>query len=127
MSPQPKSPIKIQEVMKLKNGSIIIQFDTKEAADWIRMPINEASFTKEFDPDTSIRERVHPLMIPRVPTTFDPDDPAHLCEIEEANRIPDKTIKAARWIKPTYRHAPEQRFAHAILSFSSAAEANRVL
>ncbi|KAH9053283.1 hypothetical protein EDB87DRAFT_1569423 [Lactarius vividus] len=101
--------------MKLKNSSIIIQFGMKEATDWIRMPINEASFTKEFDPDTSIWKQVHPLMIPRVPTTFDPDNPAHLCEIEEANRIP---IKAARWIKPTYRCTPEQRFAHPLLLLS---------
>ncbi|KAH9165650.1 hypothetical protein EDB89DRAFT_2076606 [Lactarius sanguifluus] len=118
---------KIQEVMKLKNSSIIIQFKTKEAAEWIRIPTNEALFTKGFDPDSCIRDRVHPLMIPRIPITFDPDNLSHLRKIEEVNRMPVKSIKKARWIKPVYRHAPEQRFAHAIFSFSSAAEANKVL
>ncbi|KAH9048211.1 hypothetical protein EDB84DRAFT_1557007 [Lactarius hengduanensis] len=127
MTPLPPAATKIQEVMKLKNGSIIIQFDTKEAADWIREPTNEAIFTKDFDPDTSIRKRVHPVVIPRIPTTFDPGNPEHLQEIKLANRIPDKNIKAARWIKPEYRRMPGQRFAHAIFSFSSAAEANRAL
>jgi len=95
ITPTPPVTIKIQEVLKLKNGSNIIQFTAKEAADWIRQPENEASFTKLFDPDTSIRKRTHPLLIPQVPTTFDPSNPIHLREIEEANSIPDQCIKKA--------------------------------
>ncbi|KAH9019410.1 hypothetical protein EDB84DRAFT_1566080 [Lactarius hengduanensis] len=48
ISPPPPEGTKVQEVLKLKNGSIIIQFTTKEAADWIRKPENEANFTKDL-------------------------------------------------------------------------------
>ncbi|KAH9055897.1 hypothetical protein EDB87DRAFT_1579552 [Lactarius vividus] len=41
INPLPPKGTTIQEVMKLKNGSIIIQFNMKEAADWIRVPENE--------------------------------------------------------------------------------------
>ncbi|KAH9056541.1 hypothetical protein EDB87DRAFT_1543635, partial [Lactarius vividus] len=71
----------------------------KEAADWIRVPENEANFTRGFNPNTCIRDCVHPLMIPRIPITFDLDNLQHLHKIEEINRIPLKGIKKARWIK----------------------------
>ncbi len=58
---------------------------------------------------------------------FDPDNPNHLREIKEMNRLPTETIKKARWIKPEYRRAPGQSCAHAILSLTSAPLANRQL
>lgn len=117
----------VQEVIKLRNGSMLIQFVTKKAADWLRVPANEIAFTRHFDPDTSIRDRVDPVMVPRVPLTFNPDNPTHLREVEEINRMPVNSIKKARWIKPEYRRAPGQSCAHAILSITSAAEANKIL
>ncbi len=51
--------IKIQEILRLKNGSIMIQLETKEATDWLRSPANEASFTKSYNPETCIWEHVH--------------------------------------------------------------------
>jgi hypothetical protein len=99
----------------------------KEVADWLRIPINEAAFTRHFDPDTIIRDRVHPIMVPRIPLTFDPSNPAHLREVEEVNRMGPKTIKKARWIKPEYRRAPEQSCAHAIFTISSVTDANHMI
>ena len=127
MVPMPPEGTEIQEVIKLRNGSVVLQFATKEAADWIRIPANEVAFTRRYDPEAFIRDRVHPIMVPRIPITFDPNNPKHLREIEEVNRMPSKTIKKARWIKPIYRRAPEQSCAHAIFTISSAAAANRLL
>ena len=93
--PPPPPGTEIQEVIKLRNGSLILQFESKDAADWLRTPVNEAAFTRRFDSDTTIRDHVHPIMVPRIPTTFDPDNPAHLREIEEVNRMPTKSIKKA--------------------------------
>jgi hypothetical protein len=117
----------IQEVIKLRNGGIILQFASKEAADWVRTPTNEIVFTRKFDPDTTIRDCIHPIMVPRIPLTFNPNNPEHLSEIEEVNRLPPKTIKKARWIKPEYRRAPGQSCAHAIFTISSVTEANRLI
>ena len=124
----PRPPgTEVQEVIKLRNGSILIQFINKKAADWLRVPENEAAFTRRFDPDTNIRDCVHPIMVPRVPLTFNPDNPTHLREVEEVNRMPINSIKKARWIKPKYRRTAGQSCAHAILSITSAAEANKIL
>ena len=127
IAPPPPPGAEIQEVIKLRNGSLILQFASKDAADWLRIPANEAAFTRRFDPDTTIRDRVHPIMVPRVPIIFDPDNPMHLREIEETNRMPTKSIKKVRWIKPIYRRAPEQKCAHAIFTITLASEANRIL
>ena len=125
--PAPPQGAEVQEVFKLRNGSMILQFASKEAADWLRIPVNEAAFTCKFDPDTAIRDRVHPIMVPRIPITFDPNNPKHLREVEEVNRMHPNTIKKARWIKPIYRRTQGQRCAHAIFTISSAADANRLL
>jgi hypothetical protein len=125
--PAPPQELEIQEVIKLRKGSLILQFTTKEAANWLHKPEVKAAFTKKFNPDTSIRDRMHLIMVPRIPLTFDPGNPAHLREIEEANGLTLKTIKKARWIKPEYRRAPGQSCAHAIFTFSSVVDANRVL
>ncbi len=66
-------------------------------------------------------------MVLRIPLTFDPDNPKHLREIEETNRMPPKVIKKAWWIKPINRRTPGQSCAHAIFTITLAAEANRVL
>jgi hypothetical protein len=127
ITPAPPQGIEIQEVIKLRKGSLILQFTTKEAADWLRKPEIEAVFTKRFDSDTTIRDRTHPVMVPRIPLTFDPNNPVHLREVEEANGLTLKTIKKARWIKPEYRRVPGQSCAHAIFTVSSVTDANRMI
>jgi hypothetical protein len=127
LMPPPPEGSAVQEVIKLRNGSCILQFTTKETADWLQTPANEVAFTRRFDLDTSIRDHVHPIMVPRIPLSFDPSNPTHLREVEETNRLPTKAIKKARWIKPDYRHAPGQSCAHAIFTINSTADANRLL
>ena len=117
----------IQEVIKLRNGSVILQFTTKETADWLRIPTNKRAFTRKFDPDVYIRDHIHLIMVPRIPLTFDPSNPVHLREIEETNRMPKKLIKRARWIKPEYRCVPNQSCAHTIFTITSTVEANKLL
>ena len=125
--PAPPQGTEVEDIIKLRNGSLILQFSTKETAEWLRIPTNEAAFTRRFDPDTTIRDRVHPIMVPRIPITFDPGNPVHLREVEEANGLPTNTIKKARWIKPEYRRAPNQSCAHAIFTITTVAIANILL
>ena len=123
----PPEGTSIQEAIKLRNGSMILQFTTKKAAEWLHTPTNETTFTKKFDLEATIRERVHLIMVPRIPITFDPNNATHLREAEEVNRLPNGTIKKARWIKPEYRRAPGQACMHAIFTITSLAAANILL
>jgi hypothetical protein len=125
--PAPPQGTEVQEVFKLRNRSIILQLASKEAADWLCVPTNEAAFTRHFNPDTIIRDHMHPIMVPKIPLTFNPNDPAHLREVKEVNRLSPKSIKKARWIKPEYRHTPEQSCTHTIFTISSVTDTNRLL
>ena len=78
MDPTPPEGAKIQEVNKLRNGGIIIQLELKEAAKWLREPFNKHAFTGNLDTNVYIKERTYPIVVPRVPITFDPAVQEHL-------------------------------------------------
>ena len=74
-----------------------------------------------------IKERTYPLVVPRVPISFEPMNQEHLREIEVVNNLEPNTIRKARWIKPMYRQHPKQLVAYTTISLSSASEANRLI
>ncbi|KAF8262949.1 hypothetical protein EI94DRAFT_1599952 [Lactarius quietus] len=100
---------------------------TKEAVTWLRDPINEAAFTCKLEANAYIKDRAYPILIPRVPLSFDPDNQEHLREVKSINDLPPKTISKAQWIKPAYRRSSNQKFTYATISLSSATEANRLI
>ena len=118
---------KIQEINKLRNGGVIVQLETKEIAKWLREPANKKEFIAKLDANAQIKERTYPLVVPRVPISFEPTDQEHLRELETVNNLEPNTISKARWIKPIYRRHPKQRVAYATISLSSASEANRLI
>ncbi len=119
--------VEIQEICKLRNGGIIVQFKTKEAAEWLKDPETELMVLTEFDSTATIKERTYQMIVPRVPTTFDPTDEDSIKEIEETNCVKKGTIKRAKWIKPIYRRAPGQQFAYLALTLSSPETANLLI
>ena len=127
LEPSPPEGAKIQEINKLRNGGVIIQLVTKEAAEWLREPFNKVAFTEKLDANAYIKERTYPLVVPRVPITFDPQIQEHLREVETINNLAPNTISKARWIKPLYRRHAKQTVAYATLSLNSANEANRLI
>jgi hypothetical protein len=60
---------------------------------------NEETFANAFSKGAHIREQEYSLIAPRVLLTFEPDNSAHLREIEEANLLQVCIICRARWIK----------------------------
>ena len=118
---------KVQEINKLRNGGVIIWMETKEMAEWLREPTNKKEFMDKLDANMQIKERTYPLVVPRVPISFEPDNQEHLWEIEMGNNLEPNTISKARWIKPMYRRHLKQRVAYTTISLSSASEANRFI
>ena len=127
ITPPPPEGTKVQEINKLRNGGIVLQLTTKEAAAWLREPSNEAAFIGKLDTDAHIKERAFPILVPRVSLSFDPNNQDNLREVESANGLLPNTLSKARWIKPAYRRHPKQKYAYATLSISSAIEANRLI
>jgi hypothetical protein len=85
--PPPPDDTTIMEVIKLRRGMLIMQFKTKDAAEWIQNPEAELSFSTHFLDSVVIKPRQFTLLIPRAPTTLDPGISTHLREIEEANGL----------------------------------------
>lgn len=121
------TPIQFIGARKLRNGGVIYEMGTAEAAHWLQSSTNMTNFLQVFSTTFVIKQRTHPLVVEYIPLTFKPDDQNHLGEIERENRLETKGILNARWIKPTYQRTQGQRVAHAILGLTNPEEANGII
>ena len=122
---------KVVSILKTRKNALLLTLSNKETANWLREPGNEESFANAFSKGAHIREREYNLVAPRVlqllPLTFDPGNPKHLREVEEANSLPANIIRKARWIKPVERRRMGQTHAYAILTITSVDVANKLI
>jgi hypothetical protein len=125
--PPPPEGIDITEVTKLKKGALLLVFNSKEAAEWIQQEDVELEFTVSFIPGAKIRPRQYALLVPRIPLTLDPENDAHIREIEENNDLESGAITKVRWIKPANRRRPDQIVAHAAFLMRTAKDANKCI
>ena len=79
------------------------------------------------DPDASIKNREYHTVMQFMPLTFKLDRDMELWEVEAVNDLGKGAITRARWIKPVARQSPSQTCGHAIFSFSTPMDANKVL
>ena len=124
---KPKSDANVQQVVKMRNGGMILQFNTREAAEWFRQPEVELMLLPKIDSTAQVKERSFQILVPRVPVTFDTAKEEHLRELEEQNNLYANRIKKAKWIKPTYRRALGQQFTHLALTVSTPEDANLLI
>lgn len=124
---EPLSDANVQHIVKLQNGGLILQFETKEAAEWFKQPEILSSILPKIDSTAILKDRAYQILVPRVPVTFNPEEEEGLRELEEQNGMKDGTLRKARWIKPTYRRALGQRYAHLALLVSTPGEANVII
>ena len=109
---KPTEDTAVQQIVKLRNRGLILQFRGKEAAEWFYQSHVEFTMLPKIDETATVKERNFQILVPRVPTTFDTSKVEHLCEVEEQNNIHPKRLHKAKWIKPVYRHTLGQKFTH---------------
>jgi hypothetical protein len=119
--------VKVEMVTKTQGKALLLMFNSKEAAAWVKDLGNEHTFTKGFSEGAHIRERNFNLVVPQVPITFNPVDKEQLREVEEANGLQKFTITKARWIKPEDCRRSGQTNTYAIISTSSTETANLLI
>jgi hypothetical protein len=127
VAPPPPSDTSISHISRTRKPGIIINFNTREAASWLRHSDVSHMFEAYFISGASVIPRHYAILVPRVPITFDPTEQTHLREIEEANGLAKNVIAKAKWIKPIYRRKPEQRVAHASLILTDPSTANNCI
>ncbi|KAF8443286.1 hypothetical protein L210DRAFT_3361936, partial [Boletus edulis BED1] len=98
-------------------------------AQWLRTKPVQSQFLDNFDGSaaTSIILKTYKVVAEFVPTSLQNDNPAALREIEKCSGIGAQTIFAVRWIKPAQHRKPNQRVAHAIISFEEREAANTAI
>jgi hypothetical protein len=121
---EPLTDANVQHIIKLRNGGLILQFKSKEAAEWFKQPEITSSILPKIDSSAMLKERTFQILVPRVPVIFNPDSKESLHELEEQNNIKEGRLRKARWIKPTYRRTLGQHVAHLALSVGSPKMAN---
>ena len=124
---KPEGDTEVQQIIKLKNGGLILQFGSKESAEWFCQPQFELDILPKIDSSAMVKERSYQILVPRVPVTFDPANKEHLRELEEQNNMHAKRIQRAKWIKPIYRRAMGQQLAHLALTVSTPEDANIII
>ena len=75
---KPAEDPEVQQIVKLRNGGLILQFRSKDAAEWFRQPHIELTILPKIDESATVKERSFQVLVPRVPTTFEPDKEEHL-------------------------------------------------
>jgi hypothetical protein len=123
-NPPPPKDTSIMEISKLHKGGFTVLFKEREVINWLQSIGVELKFVTGIAQDATITKCVYSILIPCIPLSFNPSDNDHLREVEECNNLPAGTIEKARWIKPAYRQASEQRAAHAIFAIKDISLAN---
>ena len=102
---EPLLDMNVQHIVKLCNRGLILQFETKEAADWFKQPDILLSILPRIDSSAKLENRAYQILVPRVPVTFKTNSEDSLRELEEQNGMKDSVLLKAWWIKLTYRRA----------------------
>ena len=119
--------IKVITALKMCGKAVLLMLNSKEAASWIREPLNKEEFSSSFSVELHIRERTFSLIVPRILIIFDPSEEKHLHEVKETNCLDKNVIRKAKWIKPVGRRRLGQTNTYAIFTLTSVDSANTLI
>ncbi|KAG1731532.1 hypothetical protein EDD22DRAFT_852872 [Suillus occidentalis] len=119
--------LQIKAITRLRNGSLIIELTTTEAANWIRQIANRTKIINALDLPATIKERRFSVIVPFLSVSSNIDNADWLRAVEKENEMPTGSIETANWIKPKNRRSSDQRVAHAIFHFTGPTAANNTL
>ena len=122
---QGPNKLKVLSAMRLRNCSIVYEFDSPKMATWLHK--EKDRFAASFGGTSVVKDKSVPVLIEFVPTTHNPDALAENRKIEHDSRIEANSLQSTRWIKPVQRRAARQRMAHLIARFNSASVANQAI
>ena len=127
LSTQGTPGYRVKAVTKLRNGGILLELDSDEAAEWFQDPEIHRTFLSHLHRSIAIKPRLYNIVVQFVPLTLHLEREVDLREIEEVNGLDEGDILKARWIKLIACRSPSQTCGHVIVSFSSPIPANDAL
>jgi hypothetical protein len=112
---------------KLRNGSVLYQMNTKEAAAWLRDPDVQKAFMENYGGTSNMRNTLHYVIAEFVPVTYDAGSSFAHAKVEHDNTLGLDTIAYSRYIKPPHLRAGSQKVAHVIFGFTDRDDANTAI
>jgi len=112
---------------KLRNGNVLYQLNTKEAAAWLRAPDVQKAFMEKYGGTSNIRNKLHYVIAEFVPVTFDAGSSFAHAKVEQDNFIGLDSIAYSKYIKPPHLRPANQRVAHVIFGFTDREDANTAI
>jgi hypothetical protein len=124
--PKP-SEIKLKSGTLLRNGGLLLELNSDEAAEWLRSEEVITSFLENVGSGASIKNRTYQVIVQFVPVGFDPADENDIRAYEEHNNIPAGSVAKAEWIKPIKDRKKDQKVATLRVYHRDAESANTIL
>jgi len=125
-APKPLS-IKLKSVTLLRNGGLLLELDSPEAATWLRSEGITDKFLEGVGSGACLKNRTYQVIVQFVPILFDPLDETQVRAYEEHNNIPQNSVLKAEWIKPIHERKKNQRVATMRMFHRDAESANIIL
>ena len=78
---------KTRAFSRLRNSSILMELDSKEAVTWFTGAVIRKQFLEKLHPAATIKPRLYQVMVQFVPLTFRPDREADLRKVEDRKSV----------------------------------------
>lgn len=112
---------------KLRNGNVIYQLNSKEAANWLKQLDTQKAFIANYGGTTNIRNKLYHVIAEFVPTSFDAGTPYAHAKAEKNSSLNPDSIAFSKYIKPPHLRNDNQKAAHAIIGFKERSDANSAI
>jgi hypothetical protein len=112
---------------KLRNGNILYQLNSKDAAAWLWAPEVQKAFLGKYGGTSNIRNKLYYVIAEFIPVTFDTRSSFVHAKIEQDNFIGLDSIAYSKYIKPPHLRTGNQRVAHIIFGFTDCEDANTAI
>lgn len=112
---------------KLRNGNVLYQLNSKDAADWMKELEVQTAFMVNYGGTANIWNKLFYVIAEFVLTTFDAGSSYTHAKVEEDSVLGTGAIPYSKYIKPPHLRANGQKVAHVIFGFNSHWGANSMI
>ena len=122
---EPPEGLRPVAVDVLENGGLIIEWSSKDHADWIRETGHAQIFAMGLNIGAELKLRTFKVVAECVPVDCVPGEEKR--RIEELNGLEDGAVVEAKWIKPAAKRRTGQEVAHVLIAFRTPQAANQAI
>lgn len=123
----PPEDAKFISAQSLKNGGVLLEMDSEEAADWVREKNIRRKFEAKMGGTAIVKARQYQVVARFVSAGLKESLANTVEEIERDNHLEKGTIEGIRWMRDTKHWKDGQKAAHAVINVSNIQIANNLL